>query len=342
MSDLPTISPAERETLERALVDGIVVETSGSTARPKRVELSAGALRASVAATAGAIGTGNWVLALPLTYIAGIMVGVRAIIAGTTLVDLRSTTFDEEQFAEAVTELPVGTWFTSLVPTQLSRLVAAAKDSQIAAAALRTFDAILIGGQAIPRGLVEQATQLGARIIRTYGSAETAGGVVYDGLPIGDTQLRIATDGILEISTSSLADGYLGDEQRTRESFLHGWYRTTDLAHFDNGRLVIDGRADDIVITGGVKVSLTEIEAALERHGIHAVASWFPDDEWGQVPALVSTEAIDYDLARELIEKELGKAARPYRIITVDAIPTLISGKVDRVTVRSIVQSQLP
>lgn len=342
MTSLPTISPAERETLERALVDGIVVETSGSTANPKRVDLSATALRASAAATAGAIGTGNWVLALPLTYIAGIMVGIRAIIAETQLVDLRAEPFDEKRFADSVAALPEGTWFTSLVPTQLSRLVVAVEGNSVAAGALTTFTAILVGGQAIPTGLVDRASALGARIIRTYGSAETAGGVVYDGLPIGDTELRIGAHSMLEISTSSLASGYRGDEQRTRESFVDGWYRTTDLAHFDNGRLVIDGRADDIIITGGVKVSLTEIEIALERHGIHSVASWFPDDEWGQVPALVSTETIDYELARELIEKELGKAARPYRIVTVESIPLLASGKVDRVAVRAIVLEQLP
>lgn len=342
MKPLPELPITEREALERALVEGIVVETSGSTANPKRVELSADALRASAAATAGAIGTGNWVLALPLTYIAGIMVGVRALVAGTALVDLRAEPFDEARFADAVVDLPDGIWVTSLVPTQLSRLVAAAKTVPGVAAALRKFDAILVGGQAIPAGLVDRATEVGARIIRTYGSAETAGGVVYDGLPIGDTQLRITDEGILEVSTSSLATGYQGDEQRTRESFVDGWYRTTDLAHFENGKLVIDGRADDIIITGGVKVSLTDIEIALERHGIHSVASWFPDDEWGQVPALVSTEHIDYDLARELVEKELGKAARPYRIVMLESMPLLSSGKIDRIAIRGIVREQLP
>ena len=335
--------PAEdREFLERALVDGIVVETSGSTAAPKRVMLSADALRASAAATAAEIGFGNWVLALPLTYIAGIMVGVRAIAANTQLVDLRAEPFDARRFADSVATLPDGTWFTSLVPTQLSRLVDFAEGSADAANALTRFSAILVGGQAIPAGLVDRATALGARIIRTYGSAETASGIVYDGKPIGDTQLRIADDGVLEVSTASLFSGYEDDPTRTAEALVDGWFRTSDRARIDNGLLVIEGRVDDIIVTGGVKVSLADIERVLAEAGIQAVASWFADDEWGQVPALVTTKSLDLDSVRLVIEKALGKAARPYRVMTVDEIPTLSSGKFDRRAIGEIVRADRP
>ena len=320
----------------------MVVETSGSTAAPKRVMLSAGALRASVRATEGVIGTGGWVLALPLTYIAGIMVALRAMVAEKPLVDMRAEPFDAKLFASTVNNLPDGKWFTSLVPTQLVRLVDLAESDTTATTALRRFAAILVGGQAIPAGLVDRATALGANIIRTYGSAETAGGVVYDGRPIGDTALRIDEDGVLEISSSSLADGYLGDESRTAEAFRDGWFRTSDRAHFDNGVLVIDGRVDDIIVTGGVKVSMADIERVLASAGVTAIASWFPDDEWGQVPALVTTTELDYDSVRSLIEAELGKAARPYRIVLVDHIPALPSGKVDRRAVLEIVHGSRP
>jgi O-succinylbenzoic acid--CoA ligase len=317
----------------------MVVETSGSTAKPKRVQLSAAALRASAEATAGAIGSGNWVLALPLTYIAGIMVVVRSMVDGTELVDLRAEPFDATRFADAVAELPAGTWFTSLVPAQLARLVDLGESAR---AAFSRLDAILVGGQAIPVGLVDRATALGARVIRTYGSAETAGGVVYGGRPIGDTKLRITDSGVLEVSTSSLAIGYLDDENRTAASFVDGWFRTSDLAHLDNGVLVIDGRVDDIIVTGGVKVSIADIERVLAEAGIDAVASWYADEEWGQVPAIVSTTAIDLDAVRSLIEAKLGKAARPYRAVGVDVIPTLTSGKVDRVAVHEIVSREQP
>ena len=319
----------------------LVVMTSGSTARPKRVALSADALRASARATAGVIREGNWVLALPLTYIAGLMVVVRSIESGTDLVLTSTDSFDPDEFARIVAELPDGSSFTSLVPTQLSRLVDAADDATVRAA-LQRFDAILVGGQAIPAGLVDRATAIGARIIRTYGSAETAGGVVYDGVPIGDTQLRMSDDDVLEISGSSLASEYLGDPGLTAESFVDGWFRTTDRAHLESGTLVIDGRIDDVIVTGGIKVSLADIERVVSEAGIDAVASWFADDEWGQVPALVSTTNLDYEGVRELIAAELGKAARPYRIVHVSAIPQLASGKVDRRALREIVENDRP
>lgn len=320
----------------------LVVLTSGSTSKPKKVMLSATALRASAQATAETIGIGRWVLALPLTYIAGLMVVVRSLEYGNEPVVFADDSFAAENFAAFVNDLPEDRWFTSLVPAQLARLVDAAESDGPARAALARFDAILVGGQAIPTGLVKRAMELGARVITTYGSAETAGGVVYDGEPIGDTQLRITDDGVLEISTSSLANGYADDDELSKEAFHGGWFRTSDLAHIDDGRLVVDGRIDDIIVTGGVKVSLADIERVLESAGYSAVATWFADDEWGQVPALVSTQPLDLVEIRAVVEARLGKAARPYRIVTVSTIPTLSSGKVDRVAIREIVRTEQP
>lgn len=292
VSELPELSADERERFTRALVDGIVVETSGSTAHPKRVALTAEALTASALATEAQLGPGNWVLALPVSYIAGIMVVIRSLVSGTALVDLRDDPFDAGTFCAAISTLPEGTWFTSLVPAQLARLVDFAESTQAGRDALARFEAILVGGQAIPAQLVERAKNLGATVIRTYGSAETAGGVVYDGIPIGDTQLRISPDGVLEISTSSLANNYVGDPEASATSFVDGWFRTSDRAHFEDGVLVIDGRVDDVIVTGGVKVSLADIERALEAAGVSVVASWFPDDEWGKCPPSSATDRL--------------------------------------------------
>lgn len=320
----------------------LVVLTSGSTSAPKRVALSPDALRASAQATADAIGTGNWVLALPLNYIAGIMVVVRSIVDQTQLVDLRTEPFDAQSFSNAAAQLPDGTWFTSLVPAQLARLVDLAERDADAARTLSRFAAILVGGQAIPEGLVARAEALGARVVRTYGSAETAGGVVYDGLPIGDTKLRINADGILEVTSSSLANGYLGDDARTTETFVDGWFRTSDRAHLEDGRLVIDGRTDDVIVTGGVKVSLADIDRVLEQFDGNSRATWFTDEEWGQVPAVIADAALDIDTVRARIERELGKAARPYRLITVDELPQLASGKIDRQALHEIAERNKP
>ncbi len=206
--------------------------------------------------------------------------------------------------------------------------------------ALRRFERILVGGQSVPASLVERATALGIRITKTYGSAETAGGVVYDGTPIGDTRIRTDEFGRIDIMTSSLADEYVGDADLTAEAFSEKpdgrWWHTTDIGSID-GVLTVTGRADDIIITGGIKVSLGDIDRVLEGAGIDAVVSWFVDDTWGQVPALVSTTELDREAIRGLIETELSKEARPYRFVTVAEIPRLSSGKVDRRAVRELV-----
>lgn len=336
-----TVPADEVNPIRAALTEGMTITTSGSTARPKHVRLSGGALVASAHATAAAIGTGGWILALPLSYIAGVMVVVRALVADRPIIDARRDTFDAREFSRIVGGVPEGTWFTSLVPTQLQRLVDHAEGDTTARDALRRLDRILVGGQSVPPGLVKRATALGLKVTTTYGSAETAGGVVYDGRPIGATRIAVDDDGQIEIATSSLADGYLGDDDLTTESFVvrdgNRWWRTTDRGTFLDGVLTVTGRVDDIIITGGVKVSLADIERVLSARGIEAVASWFSNDTWGQVPALVSTTELERDVVRQTIEDELSKEARPYRFVTVPEIPRLTSGKVDRRAVHELV-----
>jgi O-succinylbenzoic acid--CoA ligase len=340
---LVTVPADELNPIREALVSGLTVTTSGSTARPKHVRLSGNALIESARATTAAIGRGGWILALPLTYIAGIMVVVRTVVEDTPLVDARREPFDPRVFAQQIGELPEGTWFTALVPAQLVRLVDFAEGDTVARDAFRRLDRILVGGQATPEGLIERATGLGLHVTRTYGSAETAGGVVYDGRPIGDTEVRISVDNLIDIASSSLADEYVDDPDLTESSFVVDeegvrWWRTSDLGLLTDGVLTVHGRADDIIITGGIKVSLADIDRVLAAAGFDAVATWFEDETWGQVPAVVSTTELDRDEVRLLIETALSKESRPYRFVTVDALPRLDSGKVDRRAVRALVE----
>jgi O-succinylbenzoic acid--CoA ligase len=270
------------------------------------------------------------------------MVVARTLVEETPLVDARREPFDPRLFARMISKLPEGTWFTSLVPAQLVRLVDFAEGDTAARDALRRIDRILVGGQSTPAGLIERATGLGLHVTRTYGSAETAGGIVYDGRPIGDTDVRISGDNHIEISASSLAEEYVADPDLTASSFVVDndgtrWWRTTDLGSITDGVLTVLGRADDIIITGGIKVSLADIDRVLADAGLDAVATWFEDETWGQVPAVVSTTELDRDAIRQLIETAVSKEARPYRFLTVDAIPRLDSGKIDRRAVRALV-----
>ncbi len=311
----------------------VVVQTSGSTDHPKRVALTVDALEASAAATREHIGAARWILAVPTTYIAGLMVVVRSILDGRGLVVLPPGRFTVEALATAVRdagrEHPLA---ISLVPAQLATVVEAMESDRTRWAGLADIDTILVGGQALAADLRARASDLGLRIVRTYGSAETAGGVVYGGRPIGDTVIE-SVDGILHIASSSLARGYLNDDRRTAETFVTRgacrWFRTTDVGTVVDGVVTVMGRADDIIISGGIKVSLAELERLVQTLESTAHATWFAEPTWGQVPAVVSEHELDRAAVRDLVEATLGKAARPYRFV-VSPIPRLESGKPDR------------
>lgn len=329
--------------------DGValVVETSGSTDAPKRVLLSTDALRASAAATEAALhGPGQWLLALPVHYIAGAQVLVRSIVAGTEPVVLEGEHFDPAAFVEASARLDLRQpRYASLVPVQLGRLIEAAKADPKVAEALHVFDRILLGGQAASPSLILAADTLGVRITRTYGSSETAGGCVYDGRPLDNVALRIADGGVVEVSGPMLADGYLGDPERTADAFTTDadgtrWYRTGDLGELTHdGTLRIRGRADDVIISGGVKVSLGDVERAVRSvPGFgEAVAVRVPDPEWGDRAAVVAVRtdaAAASDALATLVAATdaagLTPAARPVRLELLDRLPLLASGKPDR------------
>jgi len=319
----------------------LVIETSGSTGVPKRVALSGDALLASAAASAGALGgQGQWVLALPAHYVAGAQVLVRSLAAETEPVFYGAGHFDAERFAEAAESLQHDLRYTSLVPVQLSRLVEAVEaGSRRVGSALRRFDGILVGGQALAPALRERALQVGARIVTTYGSSETAGGCVYDGAPIGTTVVR-ENGGELEISGPSLAEGYIGDAERTAAAFVEHdgmrWYRTGDVGRVDErGRVTVFGRSDSVIISGGEKVLLDAVERAVqELTGFeHAVVVAVDDAEWGQVPVVVVEGVAPVSLAtvREHVTGRVGRAGAPARIVGVARVPRLASGKPDRV-----------
>jgi O-succinylbenzoic acid--CoA ligase len=317
----------------------LVIETSGSTGAPKRVALSVDALLASAAASAGAMGgQGQWLLALPAHYVAGAQVLVRSLAAGTEPVYYGEGHFDPLRFAELTGRLDAEQLYTSLVPVQLARIVEAAEGGlRQAGDALRRFDGILVGGQSLDPGVRTRAEALGARLLTTYGSSETAGGCVYDGVPIGTTLVR-AVDQLLEISGPTLAEGYLDDDERTAAAFHEDggvrWYRTGDLGDVVDGRVTVRGRSDNVIISGGEKVLLDAVERivrsvpALGEVVVVAAA----DDEWGQVPVVVATGSDDLAGLRERVARELGRAAAPARIVTVAELPRLSSGKPDRVS----------
>jgi o-succinylbenzoate---CoA ligase len=318
----------------------VVVQSSGSTARPKRVALSADAILSSAAAAESALGSpGQWLLAVPTTYIAGINVLARSITAGIDPIALGDGPFTASAFASAVGHMHKGPRFTSLVPAQLARLL----EDAHATAALTTFDRVLLGGQASPAPLLERAARAGIAVTRTYGSSETSGGCVWDGTPIGSVDVRLTTDREIELAGPVLAEGYLDDPERTAAAFLiegtRRWYRTGDTGELVDGVLRVTGRRDDVIISGGEKVSLGELERFIRDSTplTDAVVVPAADPTWGEVPVVVSTSSMDLGELRTRVSAALGRAAAPARIHQIDEVPLLVSGKPDRLALRTAV-----
>ncbi|WP_218713091.1 AMP-binding protein [Arthrobacter sp. BF1] len=317
-----------------------VVLTSGSTGTPKRTMLSVESLAASSVGTAMALsGEGQWLLALPMNYVAGLQVLVRSLFAGTRpwAMDL-SGGFTPEAFTEAALELTDKMRFTSLVPTQLSRLLT--NPSAETLTVLRRFNAILLGGGPLNPVLLEAARGAGLNVITTYGMSETCGGCVYDGVPLEGVRLAIR-DGRVWLGGDMVATGYLGDAALTSASFTEEmddgemvrWYESGDLGDLDGeGRLRVLGRADDVIITGGLKVSPGAVTDGLHRvQGVReAIVLPVPSEEWGQqVAAMLVASCTEAELlaaAGALLEPHLV----PKTVVFVSELPLLPNGKPDR------------
>ncbi|GAA2081683.1 AMP-binding protein [Aeromicrobium tamlense] len=320
-ASLSPVAGSAREVLEllRPWVTGggepLLMHTSGSTGEPKPLRLSHAAVLASAHAALSRLGgPAQWLSALPPTGVGGLQVLVRSIVAGTEPVFL-----DEHAgIASAAAAMTGSRRYASLVPTQLFRLVESGRAGDLA-----SFDAVLLGGAAAPRAVLERAAEAGVRIVRTYGMTETCGGCVYDGIPLDGVRLRIEDDGRVAIAGAVLADG-VGE-----------WLVTNDLGRIDDdGRLHVLGRADQVAVSGGVNVPLAAVESTLrdEPGVLDVVVVARPDPEWGQ--AVVAFVVGDLDRAQAAAALERAGHPRtwtPRAVHRLDALPLLPNGKPDRV-----------
>jgi o-succinylbenzoate---CoA ligase len=316
-----------------------VLATSGTTAEGKGVELTFDGLAASAAAIAAALATdprdpeAGWLCCLPLHHVAGLAVVGRAWLNGLPVAVHPG--FDAPAVAQAARN---GAAFVSLVPTMLQRLL------DLDPAAVARFGHILLGGGPIDPGLLDRARAAGATVSTTYGMTETWGGVVHNGHPLPGVDLRLdgapGPDGTGEILVRGpmLMRGYrLWPEGTAAAVDPDGWYRTGDLGRFDpaaGGRLRVVDRIGDVVNTGGVKVSPTEVERVLAAHPavVDVCVAGRPDPEWGQrvvafvVPALPA-DPPTLDGLRAFARRHLPAAKLPREVVILPAIPRTPGGK---------------
>jgi O-succinylbenzoic acid--CoA ligase len=303
----------------------LVVTTSGTSGPPKGVELSHGALERSARAVMAGLEADpgqRWLCCLPMSRIAGLAILVRSRICGTVPVI-------HDRFDEGLIAAERSTSLISLVPTTLGRLLDARVD-------LSSYSAVLVGGAAIPPTILDRARDAGARVVTTYGMTETCGGCVHDGWPLRGVEIATESDRIL-IRGPMLMNGYRLQPELSAEALVEGWLRTSDRGVVDeNGKLRVLGRLDDVIITGGVKVSPTEVERLLcaHPHVADAAVLGVPDVEWGQAVAALVVPAggqrPSLDELRSFIAARAGSHQAPKSMQLVREIPRDSGGKVQR------------
>ena len=301
--------------------------------------------------------------------------------------------FSPEVFLQAVERMSSARRFISLVPTQLHKLLESADANPSLGAeiheALGSFTGILLGGAPASADLLAASTALGLNTVTTYGSAETAGGCVYsgavlpgvrvelvpeEGMPaVPDIKGKPAQVGRIWISGAHLASGYVGDATRTAEHFFTAadgirWYRTDDYgllspahdpdnaAHGNAPRLQVLGRSDDVLISGGVKISARAVATVLEEHPAvrEACVIGLPDARWGTaiaaavtlVPSAGAAAAPTENspapneelcaLLRARCAEKLGAPAAPKQLSILPDFPLTSTGKPDRAKIYSI------
>ena len=286
------------ENLIEALREGwdISISTSGSTGAPKEILLPASAMIYSARNSNQFLDAkpgDRWSLLLSPEHTAGLNVLVRSIELGTIPVT-------ENESAD----------FTAIVPTQLFRALNG--DNKLLKH-LQGCKAVLVGGAHAEETILNQAKSSGINCVTTYGMTETSGGCVYNGVPLPGVEIRI--NDTIEIKGPMLARVELQD----------GFFVTSDLGKFEAGNLVILGRSDDVINSGGKKVSLSKVENAL---GSEFAAFGSENSEWGSALNIATTSQMsDAEIQLVLSVKFGVKALHIYR---VTEIPKTALEKIDR------------
>lgn len=288
--------------------DALIIATSGTTGRPKGVVHTHMSLRTHATMVGQRLNldaADHWWLCLPPAHIGGFGVIARAMQFSSRL------TVSQHPDNEAVRDAAAsGATRTAVVPTLIGR-----HD-------FRSFTTVLVGGA--------RSHSLPANAISTYGLTESCGGVVYDGLALTGVDVRVI-DGEIQLRTKSLARTY----RHAPIDTVDGWLRTGDAGHLRNGMLHIEGRRDDVIVTGGNKVWPHVVEQRLREHPLvgDVVVRGVPDPEWGSlvcawVVPRVATSAPTLEMLRGHVKESLASYCAPRRLVLIDVIPRSSLGKV--------------
>ena len=325
----PALSFGNVRTLSLFQELALVIGTSGSTGLIKEVAFTRSALVSSAQASNSFIGAtpgSQWSLLLPINHIAGVNVILRSLELGNLPLDLRNF---EGEYPDID--------FTSIVPTQLFR---ALKSDERLLRHLQSAKTVLVGGASLAQSLREHAKAEGINIVETYGMTETCGGCIYDGQTLAGVEVAINDQGMIKIRGTVMASNYLNSSNIFD---LHdGWFTTNDFGEIQDGKLKVLGRSDDVIITGGENLSLMAIEAVLSVRfpEMECAAFGVKDPQWGQALHIAIVGSVNENEISLYLEGALGQIAKPKGIHSIESLPLLGIGKVDRITLARMVKNE--
>lgn len=325
-----------------------IMYTSGTTGKPKGVLQTFGNHFYSAVSSALNLGLSSadkWLCVAPIFHISGFSIIMRGLIYGMTvrLVEkFRAEEIERILANETVTIM-------SVVPFMLKKLIQ--QQNKTNTHYNSAFRCMLLGGGTIDRETLEICLQRSIPVVQCYGMTETCSQIVAlrsadallklgsVGQPLFSTQLKLSKDSEILLKTPALTPGYLNLPDKLLSKMIDGWYRTGDIGHLDKeGYLYIDGRADEMLISGGENIFPQEVEQVYQRYPqINEVAVVGQNDSvWGQVPVafVVSDRRLSTTKLMNYGYEHLARYKVPQHYIFVSELPKNASGKIRRFMLR--------
>lgn len=307
----------------------ITVQTSGSTGTPKKMEVPKSALIVSASKTLQFFDLKpdmTALLALPLDFIAGKMMVVRALVGGLNLI------------STPVSGLPLGSLkeqidFAALTPMQMMNELEQVPNK------LSLLKLVIIGGGKVSKGLDNRLQRVDFAAFETYGMTETLSHVALRRIngverekaftPLSDVHLSVDGGGCLLIDFKGVTDGLIA---------------TNDLVNFNrDGSFSILGRVDNIINSGGIKISPENVEAKLDGViEVPFIISALPHDKLGEQLIIITEGAVlNRERVFSKISKQLSKFEHPAAIYSVQKMSRTESGKIRRKETLNLLKKEL-
>lgn len=331
----------------------LIINTSGTTKTPRLTVLSFKSLFYSAKCSIKTLSNrkGQWLLALPINYIAGIQVIIRSVILNIFPQVINfNVSFSQKSFLYTFHKMTKSIKYTALVPTQLFRLLN--KYNYYVIEALQKFHTILIGGDFISKDLTDKIKKYNIQVSTTYGCTESSGGCVYNHIPMKGINIIVnSLNQRICINGPILCRGYLNNKNLNKKSFQiinkKRFFITDDIGYKNRNSIYISKRINNIIKIGGIKHSINDIQEVLNKIFFikESILIKINNLEWGEIIAALIVKTTkgrlsnsELSIIKKYIETKIGKLSIPKVLLSIDSIPKLCNNKIDKLKILQILK----